>query len=349
MILAAGYGTRLRPLTASLPKPLVPVANRPLLWYILMCLRTAGIREIIINLHYHGEQIRKWLGTGDPFGVKVTYSEESEILGSAGGVRRVRDFFGDEPALIVHGDLLFDVDLGDVIRYHLSRQAHATLVLHPAYHRFSYGTIKVNTHGEIAQFVNHQAPWVSGPLMETIFAGVQILDPLVLERIPVDRFAVLTTDLYPRLLTPASRFCGYLTQGYWSDIGTPLHYLEANLDVVSGRVAPAWLPPQNEADTAGTDPVNLLATSRLHPPVILGSTSRVGAHCCIGPETVVGERCQISDGVHIVQSVLWPRVHVGTGAMIERSIIMSDVAIPARSHLAGKIVSPSGTAELSGA
>ncbi|MBI3327397.1 MAG: NDP-sugar synthase [Nitrospinae bacterium] len=348
MILAAGYGSRLRPLTAVLPKPLVPVANRPLLWHIIMRLRACGIHEIVINLHYRGQQIREWLGTGEPLGVAVTYSEEPELLGSAGGARRVRDFFGNEPALLVHGDLLFDVDLGEVIRYHLSHQAHATLVLHPAHHRFNYGTIKVNAHGEIAQFVNAQAPWISGPLVETVFTGVQILDPRLLDRIPAERFAVLTTDLYPSLLTPASRVFGYLMQGYWSDIGTPFRYWQANMDAVRGRIAPVWAGLPHEPDPEETQPGRLPATSRLCPPVTLGSALRVGEGCCIGPETVVGEGCEMAEGVHIVGSVLWPRVRVGTEATIERSIIMSDVVIPARSHLSGKIVSPSGTEELAG-
>src|SRR5918996_1228502 len=121
MILAAGYGTRLRPLTDTLPKPLVPILNRPLLEYTIACIRAAGIREIVVNLHYRGEQIRQWLGTGERLGVAVTYSEEQEILGSAGGGRRVRSFFASDPALIIHGDLLFDVYLRALIQYHLSR------------------------------------------------------------------------------------------------------------------------------------------------------------------------------------------------------------------------------------
>src|SRR5919108_1019362 len=161
MILAAGLGSRLRPLTAHLPKSLVPTLNPPLLCHLIARGRAAGIREIAINLHYRGEQIRRWLGRGEHHGVEVTYSEEADLLGSAGGVRLIRDFFGSEPALIVHGDILFDIDLSAVIQYHHSRAAHPTLVLHPAQHRYSYGMIRVNAAGQIAQFVDRQAPWVS--------------------------------------------------------------------------------------------------------------------------------------------------------------------------------------------
>jgi NDP-sugar pyrophosphorylase family protein len=336
MILSAGLGSRLRPLTAELPKPLVPILNRPLLWYLIASLRAAGIHEIIINLHYRGEQIRSWLGGGEKLGVKVAYSQESELLGSAGGVRRVRDFFGHEPALIIHGDILFDVDLRAVIQYHLSRNAHATVVLHLAHHRYSYGVIRVNAQGNIGQFVDQQAPWVSGPLIDTVFTGVQILDPAVLDAIPVECVATLTTDVYPHLLTRRWRFYGCVIQGYWSDLGTPHRYWEASMDVVSGRVTPAGITPQRAWCTS----------NHIQPAVMLGKEAAVAGDADIGPEVILGEGCWVADGAHIVQSVLWPRVHVEAGVTIERSIITNDITIPAGSRLVGKIASASGITDL---
>jgi NDP-sugar pyrophosphorylase family protein len=336
MILSAGLGSRLRPLTAELPKPLVPILNRPLLWYLIASLRAAGIHEIIINLHYRGEQIRSWLGGGEKLGVKVAYSQESELLGSAGGVRRVRDFFGHEPALIIHGDILFDVDLRAVIQYHLSRNAHATVVLHLAHHRYSYGVIRVNAQGNIGQFVDQQAPWVSGPLIDTVFTGVQILDPAVLDAIPVECVATLTTDVYPHLLTRPWRFYGYVIQGYWSDLGTPHRYWEASMDVVSGRVTPAGITPQRAWCTS----------NHIQPAVMLSKEAAVAGDADIGPEVILGEGCWVADGAHIVQSVLWPRVHVEAGVTIERSIITNDITIPAGSRLVGKIASASGITDL---
>jgi NDP-sugar pyrophosphorylase family protein len=336
MILAAGYGSRLRPLTAALPKPLVPVVNRPLLEHIIASVRAAGIRELVINLHYRGAQIRRWLGRGERLGVEVTYSEEPQLLGSAGGVRRVRDFFGDEPALIVHGDLLFDVDLRAVIAYHRDRTAHATLVLHPAYHRFDYGIIKVNAQGEIGQFVDHQAPGVAGPFTATVFTGVQILDPVVLDTIPAQGIASLTTEVYPRLLGRPWRFYGYLMRGYWSDIGTPRRYWEANLDVLNGAIAPpAGQPPRQ------------LHQPRTHAPVALHPTAVVARDAHLGPAVVVGEGCAIGEGARLRYSVLWPRVRVQAGAMVERSIVMNDVTIPAQAQVVEQIVSASGMTPLS--
>jgi NDP-sugar pyrophosphorylase family protein len=346
MILAAGLGSRLRPLTSQLPKPLVPIMNRPLLWHLIGHVKAAGIREIALNLHYSGERIRNWLGDGGHLGVDVTYSEEAELLGSAGAVRRIHDFFGNEPALIIHGDILFDVDLAAVIQYHLSHSAQATLVLHPAYQRYNYGTIRVNARGEIAQFVNQTAPWVSGPLIETVFTGMQIIAPEVVSAIPEGCVASLTTDVYPSLLTKSSRFYGYLMRGYWSDIGTPRRYWETNMDAVSGRVLLACDGPQGGITRRISSPGSGPAVGALCPPVALHAGIALPASTSVGPEVIAAEGCELAGDVRIAQSVLWPRVRVGRRVTIERSIVMNDVTIPDGSHLVGRIVSAEEVTDL---
>jgi mannose-1-phosphate guanylyltransferase/phosphomannomutase len=346
MILAAGLGSRLRPLTTHLPKPLVPILNRPLLWYLINHVRQAGIHEIAINLHYRGEQIRSWLGNGNHLGVEVTYSEEAQLLGSAGGVQRMRWFFGSEPVLVVHGDILFDIDLSAVIQYHLSHAAFATLVLHPAHHRYNYGTVKVNAHGQIAQFVDQQLPWVSGLLTETLFTGVQILDPAALDAVPIDSVAALTTDVYPTLLRSPSGVYGYVMHGYWSDIGTPRRYWETNMDAVGGRVGSAVKLPPDADDPRIAGQVYASAAGVARPVVDSPSGIDAGGHLGIGPDVILGEGCELADDVRLAQSVLWPRVRVGRGVTMVGSIVLNDVAIPDGTHLIGKIASSTGYADL---
>jgi mannose-1-phosphate guanylyltransferase / phosphomannomutase len=342
MILAAGLGSRLRPLTAYLPKPLVPICNRPLLWHLIRRIKQAGIHEIAINLHYRGEQIRRWLGHGERLGVEITYSEEAELLGSAGGVWRMRHFFGDEPGLIVHGDILFDVDLSAVIQYHQSRAAQATLVLHPAHHRYNYGKIKVNAQGQIGQFVEQQASGVNGPLIDTVFTGVQVLDPVMLKAIPAGSDNSLTTAIYPGLLAKASRFYGYIMQGYWSDIGTPRRYWETSMDVVAGRAGSAIDLPQDDGDPRLGPQREGRSADAIRPPVALASESIWQLDSCVGPEVILGEGCQLASDVRLMHSVLWSRVQVGRGVTIERSIVLNDVTIPDGSQLVEKIVSVEG-------
>jgi len=339
MILAAGLGSRLRPLTSYLPKPLVPLLNQPLLWHLIRQVRAAGIGEIALNLHYRGEQIRSWLGHGQQLGIDVTYSDEPVLLGSAGGVRRLREFFGHEPALIIHGDILFDVDLTAVIQYHLDRSAQATLVLHPAHQRYSYGMIRVNAQGEIGQFVNQLAPWVSGPLIGTVFTGVQVISPEVLDTIPEACTGFLTTDIYPALLTHSSRLYGYLMHGYWSDIGTPRRYWETQMDVINGCVWPTDAEPPGGLIREASDQRPGIVAGVVHSPVALPSPFDVPAGAAIGPQVVIGEGCELAEDVRLVRSVLWPRVRVGRQVTIKDSIVMNDVTIPEGSHLVGKIVS----------
>jgi len=346
MILAAGLGSRLRPLTTHLPKPLVPILNRPLLWYLIRCIKQAGIHEIAINLHYRGEQIRRWLGHGEHLGVEITYSEEAELLGSAGGVWRMRHFFGNAPGLIVHGDILFDVDLSAVIQYHLSRTAQATLVLHPAHHRYNYGKIRVNAQGQIGQFVEQQASGVNGPLIDTVFTGVQILDPEILKTTPAGSGTSLTTAVYTGLLAKASRFYGYLMHGYWSDIGTPRRYWETSMDVVGGRVGSAVDLFQGEWDPRMACHPEMSLVDTIRPPLASAPDVSWQRDSRLGPEVILGEGCQLAHDVYLVQSVLWPRVHVGQGVVIERSIVLNDVTIPEGSQLVEKIVSVEGIFDL---
>jgi mannose-1-phosphate guanylyltransferase/phosphomannomutase len=276
----------------------------------------------------------------------VTYSEEAALLGSAGGVQRLRRFFGNDQALIVHGDIVFDVDLSDLIQYHLSHAARATIVLHPAHQRYNYGIIRVNAHGQIAQFVDQQVPGVSGPLTETLFTGVQILDPAVLDTISLANVAALTTDVYPTLLRHPSHLCGYLMQGYWSDIGTPRRYWETNMDAARGLVGSALhLGPEMEGPNPSA-PVDRPPTGGLSPAQARGSRRGGQLASGIGPEVIVGEGCELAEDVHLAQSVLWPRVRVGRGVTIVGSIILNDTTIPDGSQLIGKIVSNTGIVDL---
>jgi NDP-sugar pyrophosphorylase family protein len=258
----------------------------------------------------------------------------------------MRHFFGKEPVLIVHGDILFDVDLSDVIRYHLSRAAHATLVLHPAHQRYNYGKIGVNSQGQIAQFVDQQAPWGHGPLVETVFTGVQVLDPAVLDAIPAACVASLTTAVYPGLLTSAWRFYGYLMRGYWSDIGTPRRYWETNMDVVGGRVGSAVNLPSDGNGPRMVLELNPSTADAIRPPVAFAPDIDWPPCSCVGPEVILGEGCQLARDVRLVQSVLWPRVRVGQGVTIQRSIVLDGVTIPNGLHLVDKIVSREGIVDL---
>jgi NDP-sugar pyrophosphorylase family protein len=230
MILAAGKGTRLHPLTETLPKPMVPVAGRPVLEHIVRWLRVHGVRRVAINLHHRGEAIRAHFGDGARFGVAIRYSDEPELLGTAGGVKRVEDFFED-PFAVVYGDVLTDLDLGAVEAAHRATAAagpHATLVVDRRPGAADVGFVEFAADGRIRHFVEKprpedvRSPWVN--------SGIMILDRALLARIPAGRFCDFGREILPSWLAAGvPLFAWTLPAGArLIDMGTPEKYAQAN-------------------------------------------------------------------------------------------------------------------------
>jgi mannose-1-phosphate guanylyltransferase len=235
MILAAGLGTRLRPLTDRLPKPLLPIAGRPMIEYTLGWVAAAGIRDVMINLHHKGDLIRQALGTGERLGMAIAYSEERVILGTGGGLKRVEGFFGNEPFLIVNADVLTALDPNAVIRTHDAHRPCATLVVRRDPDAATYGALGLDATGRIRRFLGRGA--VGEPLEDVMFTGIHVLDPSVLAAIPSDQFSSIT-DEYIAIVERGEPLMGHLSDATWIDIGTPERYQEAQRLVASGDIPP---------------------------------------------------------------------------------------------------------------
>jgi NDP-sugar pyrophosphorylase family protein len=234
MILAAGEGTRLRPLTLTQPKPMLPVGDRPLLAHIIAWLHRYGVREIGVNLHFKPETVTTYLGDGSAFGVHLTYSIESEIMGTAGGVKALEDLF-DETFVVVYGDILTTLNLDNVLAAHRRRQAAVTVVLYRVPNPCECGLVDMDAEQRIRRFVEK-------PPKEQVFtdlanAGVYILEPGVLGHIPEKRFYDFGRDLFPRLLEEGVPMYGFPTDEYLLDIGDPQKYAHAQRDWAEGRLA----------------------------------------------------------------------------------------------------------------
>jgi len=231
MILAAGKGTRLYPLTETMPKPMVPVAGKPVLEHTLNWLHRHGITRVAINLHHQGDVIREYFGDGAWLGMSLCYSEEAELLGTAGGVKRIEDFFED-PCVIVYGDVLTDLDLGALAVFHHARGPvpHATLTLDQRPDAAQCGVVELDATGRVTRFVEKpkpeeiRSPWVN--------SGIMLLDRALLARIPADRFCDFGRDVLPDwLLTGVPLFgWGLPESAYLIDMGTPAKYAQANHD-----------------------------------------------------------------------------------------------------------------------
>ena len=219
MILAAGLGTRLLPLTSKRPKPLVPVGNRPIIDRTIFWLKANGVDEIIVNAHHHRDQMRHHLDGGRPFGMKIHVSEETEILGTGGGLQKTRWFWDREPFIVVNGDILTDIDLTPIYETHRKRCDLVTLVLHDF---APFNQVKLGGHGDILDISPAPEP---GRLA---FTGIHIMKPEVLDPIPEGRYSCIL-ECYRALIEASRPIRGHVVQNhYWRDAGTIESYIEAN-------------------------------------------------------------------------------------------------------------------------
>ncbi len=234
MLLAAGLGTRLRPLTDSLPKPLLPIAGRPLIVWTLLLLRQHGIREVVINLHHLGHLIEKELGDGGQLGLHIEYSREPVLLGTGGGIKQVEAFFGGEPFLVVNADTLLEVDLGTVARLHEERGALATMVLRHDRDIEQWGVVEVAAGQRVVR-INGRGLADPGRTEPLMFAGVHVIHPRLLRAVPAGRESSII-DAYVGAIRMGELVAGYCMEGYWSDLGTLQRYEQALRDVEGGRI-----------------------------------------------------------------------------------------------------------------
>ncbi len=246
LILAAGFGSRLRPLTDNMPKPLLPVGGQPLIYYHIALLKRYGITDIVINVHYHAEKVILALGNGARFGVEITYSQEPEILGTGGGIKNLQGILGREAFLVINADILVDINLDLLLAFHQKKKGAATLALRDDSDLTQYGIIETDQNDQIRNILS-KIPPTKQVLRKRMFTGVHILEPIVFDYIPPGMFYSIT-DSYIEMLkkgvtTPAEeRLFGYSMEGYWNDIGVQKRYQEVNQELKEGKIKLHYMP-----------------------------------------------------------------------------------------------------------
>jgi mannose-1-phosphate guanylyltransferase len=342
MILAAGLGTRMRPLTDHCPKPLLPLLLQPILDHILAQLPRHGIHDIIINLHHHAEQLTRWLGDGSRWGVHLSLSFEPEILGTAGALKRVEPLLRDAPFLVLNADVLINMDLQALWHWHCQHQALVTMVLRPDPAARSYGAVIVDADERVRLIRGRPSIHVQVTGQEMMFACVQVVDPQVLERIPPDGFSMTTTDVYPALIERHEAVYGYRYTGYWMDIGAPESYLQAHWDMLDGALGDAWiqrLPVGSHVVLHPDDMPPVAPGVTLVPPVVLGPDIELAPDVHLGPYAVLGGGCRLASGAVVRDSVLWDGVQVGAGAQVRGCALATGIQVPAASTLVQAVLS----------
>lgn len=231
MVLAAGFGRRLAPLTDTVPKPLIPVAGRPILEHILRFLRGGGIEEVVINLHHLGQRIEETIGDGAALGLRVRYSWEPQIRDTGGGIKQAEPLLAGEPFVVANGDSLLDVSLSDVLAFHQARGGVATIVVRPDPDAARYGLVELDGRDRLRRVTGIPAGSASTPLRPFMFPGLHVFEPEVFEHMDAGASFSVTRVTYPRLLAADEPVFGYVTDARWITIDTPEALAAADHDL----------------------------------------------------------------------------------------------------------------------
>lgn len=320
MILAAGLGTRLRPLTTYIPKPLVPVLGKPLLEHAVDLLQRHGLGEAVINLHYLPEAVKSYFrGVGTHGSVALSYSYEPELLGTAGGVKRNEAFLTAEGAfLVISGDALTDADLCSLISAHKESGAIATLAVKEVEDPSRYGVVETDEGGRIVMFQEKPAP--GQEISRLANCGIYVLEPEVLRSVPSSTFYDFGRQLWPTLLAAGEHLHAHRISEYWNDIGDLASYRQGNVDALQGRVVLSHSAVEEQPGVWLGQHVRLGDHVELIPPVFLADGCHVESGARLVGPSVLGAHCTVEAGASVVESILWDAVFVGRGAKLQRCI-----------------------------
>ena len=334
VILVGGEGTRLRPVTSRVPKPVAPVVERPFVAYILDDLARHGVERAIFSTGYLAAAIEAQIGDGAGYGLHVDYAVESEPLGTAGAIANCADKLDDGHFYVFNGDVLSDVDLTALATLHAGKGGMGTIFLTPVDDPRRYGLVELRPDGSVASFLEKPGEWQGTALIN---AGVYVLEHEVLEMIPRGRLFSLERGVFPRLAQAGSLY-GYVDRGYWRDIGTPESYLQAHFDILERTVDTAVADMLGEQYLYVAASADIDAKARVVPPCYVGEQARVEAGARVGPLAVLGAGAVVAEGATILESVIQAGVVIGAHAQVERSIVVRESTVGAGTQLHSAVI-----------
>jgi mannose-1-phosphate guanylyltransferase len=332
LILAGGEGTRLRPLTSTMPKPVIPLVGRPFIGYMIEWLRGHGVDDVIISCGFMADGVRLVLGDGAEHGVRLRYVEEPEPLGTGGALRFAQDLL-DGRFFMLNGDVLTDMDLTAQLAQHERTGARATLALIAVEDPSAYGLVRRDGEHAVTEFL--EKPSVTEIDTNLINAGAYILERSVLDAVPpVGTNASIEREVFPALV--GQGLYGYESGGYWLDIGTPERYLQGTFDILEGIVQTEIGQLLADAHLALTDGAHV--DGRVVPPALVGPGSRIAAGAIVGGRTVLGADVEVGEATHIETSVVLDGSRIGAHTTISSSIIGAGVTIGDHCHISDGVV-----------
>ncbi len=319
MIMAAGKGTRLRPITDLVPKPMAPIVNRPALYHILRLLQRHGVGEVIINLHHLPDSITGYFGNGAGLGLKIEYSFELELLGTAGGVKNNEAFLAGDTFLVVSGDALTDLDLTGLVAAHRRRGSIATLAVKEVADPSLFGVVVADDDDLVLGF--QEKPSREEARSRLCNCGIYVFEPEIFSHILPGEFDDFGRRVFPELLRAGVPFHIWEGAGYWSDVGNLGEYVRGNADALSGRVDVETPGREVRPGVWVGERTSVAQSVRIEPPVVVGSDCVVAEDVVLEGPTVIGDDVTVGAGAHVVRGLVLPHSHVVPGSVVVEGVI----------------------------
>jgi mannose-1-phosphate guanylyltransferase / phosphomannomutase len=339
VLMAGGSGTRLRPLTCDLPKPMVPLLNRPIAEHIINLLKRHGIDEVIATLHYLPDVLRDYFQDGSEFGVRMSYAvEEQTPLGTAGCVKNVEELLTDT-FLVISGDSVTDFDLTQAIAFHRDRRSKATIVLKRVPNPLEFGVVITDENGRIRRFL--EKPSTSEVFSDTVNTGIYILDPEVLQYIPKNKEADFSKDLFPKLLELDTPLYGYIADGYWCDVGSLDAYRVAQYAALSGEVEVVHAYAERSPGLWVGQETVIDPSAMIETPVMIGDRCRIGARARLEAGTILGDNVTVGMNAVLKRPIVWNGTVLGDEVRLRACVLARGVRVERLAQvLEGAVIGP---------
>lgn len=315
VILVGGKGTRLRPLTNTIPKPMLPVAGRPFLEHLLGRIKAAGMTHVVLGTSFKAEVFEEHFGDGSELGLEIEYVVEDEPLGTGGGIRNVLDHLRFERAMVFNGNVLGSTDLQSVLQTHVEQEADVTLHLLRVADPRAFGCVPTDADGRVSAFLEK----TEDPPTDQINAGTYVFNKKIIAEIPAGRVVSVEREVFPGLLDRGARVFGHVDQSYWRDMGTPADFVRGSSDLVRG-IAPSPL------------------LEGRHGEALVDDSSAIAGGALLLGGTVIGRGSEIGAGARVDTSVVFDGVEIEAGATVERCVIGAGARIGARAHLTDAVI-----------
>jgi mannose-1-phosphate guanylyltransferase/phosphomannomutase len=331
VVMAGGEGTRLRPMTANQPKPLLPIVNKPIMEHVLALLKEHGFDETVVTVQFLAALVRNYFGDGEELGMTLHYATEEMPLGTAGSVKNAEDALRDERFLVISGDALTDIDLTDMVRFHKDNGALVTIGLKRVHDPLEFGIIIVDDDGRVQRFL--EKPTWGQVFSDTVNTGIYVMEPEVLDRVAAGEVVDWSSDVFPQLLADGAALYGYIADGYWEDVGTHESYLRAQADVLSGKVKAKIdgfevSPGVWQAEGAEVDPEAVLKG-----PLYIGNYAKVEAGAELREYTVLGSNVVVKEGAFLHRAVVHDNVFIAPSTNLRGCVIGKNTDIMSGSRI----------------